>query len=57
MVKKREPSGSPPSAGVREGLLVDKIGKSFRGRPVVKSVSLRLGRGEVAACAPEEPKA
>ncbi len=33
---------------VREGLLVDKIGKSFRGRPVVKNVSLRLGRGEVA---------
>ena len=32
----------------REGLVVDNIGKSFRGRPVVKGVSLRLGRGEVA---------
>ncbi len=31
-----------------EGLAVDKIGKSFRGRPVVKSVSLTLRRGEVA---------
>ncbi len=29
------------------GLLVEKIGKSFRRRPVVKSVSLRLRRGEV----------
>ena len=29
------------------GLLVDKIQKSFRRRPVVKSVSLRLRRGEV----------
>ena len=28
--------------------MVDNIGKSFRGRPVVKGVSLRLGRGEVA---------
>ena len=38
-----------PSASVnREGLFVDRIGKSFRGRAVVKSVSLRLGRGEVA---------
>jgi lipopolysaccharide export system ATP-binding protein len=31
-----------------EGLFVDKISKSFRKRPVVKNVSLRLGRGEVA---------
>src|SRR5204862_2519828 len=31
-----------------EGLVVDNIGKSFRGRPVVKGVSIRLGRGEVA---------
>ncbi|MGE5502195.1 MAG: LPS export ABC transporter ATP-binding protein [Ignavibacteriales bacterium] len=31
-----------------EGLVVDSIGKSFRGRPVVKNVSLRLRRGEVA---------
>ena len=32
---------------VGEGLVVDNIGKSFRGRPVVKGVSLRLARGEV----------
>jgi lipopolysaccharide export system ATP-binding protein len=30
-----------------QGLFVDKVGKSFRRRPVVKSVSLRLARGEV----------
>ncbi|MDP3853028.1 LPS export ABC transporter ATP-binding protein [Phenylobacterium sp.] len=35
----------PELAG--EGLVVDNIGKSFRGRPVVKGVSLRLARGEV----------
>ncbi len=35
-------------ADMANGLLVDHIGKSFRGRPVVKSVSLRLRRGEVA---------
>ena len=31
-----------------DGLIVDNIGKSFRGRPVVKGVSLELKRGEVA---------
>jgi lipopolysaccharide export system ATP-binding protein len=31
-----------------DGLFVDTIGKSFGNRPVVKSVSLRLARGEVA---------
>jgi lipopolysaccharide export system ATP-binding protein len=36
----------PALAG--EGLVVDNIGKSFRGRTVVKGVSLRLRRGEVA---------
>ncbi len=36
-----------PPGLVREGLVVDNIGKSFRGRPVVKGVSLHLGRGEV----------
>ena len=30
------------------GLVVDRIGKAFRGRQVVKQVSLRLARGEVA---------
>jgi lipopolysaccharide export system ATP-binding protein len=35
-------------ATAREGIVVDNIGKSFRNRPVVKSVSLRLRRGEVA---------
>ena len=37
-----------PPAIAGEGLVVDNIGKSFRGRPVVKGVSLRLRRGEVA---------
>ena len=36
------------ASSVTEGLVVDSIGKSFRGRPVVRSVSLRLQRGEVA---------
>jgi lipopolysaccharide export system ATP-binding protein len=35
-------------SGTSEGLFVDAIGKSFGDRPVVKSVSLRLKRGEVA---------
>ncbi len=39
---------APSDSVNREGLFVDRIGKSFRGRAVVKSVSLRLGRGEVA---------
>ncbi len=34
-------------AAATDGLFVDSIGKSFRRRPVVKSVSLRLHRGEV----------
>src|ERR1700742_3526005 len=38
---------TPPGVA-GEGLVVDDIGKSFRGRPVVKGVSLRLARGEVA---------
>lgn len=37
-----------PAAVLGEGLVVDNIGKSYRGRPVVKGVSLRLARGEVA---------
>ena len=36
------------AAAVTEGLVVESIGKSFRGRPVVKNVSMRLARGEVA---------
>ncbi len=32
----------------KQGLFVDKIGKSFRDRAVVRNVSLRLNRGEVA---------
>jgi lipopolysaccharide export system ATP-binding protein len=37
-------SGAQPGVG----LVVDRIGKAFRGRQVVKQVSLRLARGEVA---------
>ena len=36
------------ASAVTEGLVVESIGKSFRGRPVVKNVSMRLARGEVA---------
>ena len=39
---------APISAAHAEGLYVENIGKSFRRRPVVKSVSLTLRRGEVA---------
>jgi lipopolysaccharide export system ATP-binding protein len=35
-----------PSAA--SGLVVDRVGKAFRGRQVVKEVSLHLARGEVA---------
>ena len=37
-----------PLAFEPAGLIVDRIGKSFRRRPVVKGVSLHLARGEVA---------
>jgi lipopolysaccharide export system ATP-binding protein len=43
-----EPDGKAVAAQLGEGLFVDRIGKSFRKRAVVKSVSLRLHRGEVA---------
>jgi len=39
---------APVAASATEGLIVEHIGKSFRGRTVVKDISLRLGRGEVA---------
>jgi lipopolysaccharide export system ATP-binding protein len=42
----RGPAASTETTG--EGLYVDRIGKSFGSRAVVKSVSLRLARGEVA---------
>jgi lipopolysaccharide export system ATP-binding protein len=41
-------AGQALAEPVRHGLFVDRIGKSFKGRAVVKSVTLRLGRGEVA---------
>jgi len=37
-----------PASAQGQGLIVDRIGKSFRGRAVVKGVSLHLARGEVA---------
>ena len=43
-----KPALAPTAARTDDGLFVDKIGKSFRRRPVVKGVSLRLRRGEVA---------
>ena len=36
--------GAEPSA--QEGLRVDDLGKSFKGRPVLRSVSLSVHRGE-----------
>ena len=46
------PAAGPVRAAAADprasGLVVDRIGKSFRGRPVVKNVSLHLSRGEVA---------
>ena len=43
-----EQASPQPAAADRQGLFVDKIGKSFRDRAVVRDVSLRLNRGEVA---------
>jgi ABC-type hemin transport system ATPase subunit len=44
-----EKKSGPSSAGaLGPGLVVDRIGKAFRGRQVVKGVSLHLERGEVA---------
>jgi lipopolysaccharide export system ATP-binding protein len=47
----RAPMGGPAATSATPapsgGLIVDRIGKSFRGRQVVKGVSLRLDRGEV----------
>ncbi|MCI4660541.1 MAG: LPS export ABC transporter ATP-binding protein [Neomegalonema sp.] len=38
-----------PAAAKGEGLLVSGIGKSYRRRPVVRSVSMQLNRGEIVA--------
>jgi lipopolysaccharide export system ATP-binding protein len=43
-VIERAPASEPDTSG----LLVDRVGKSFGGRQVVKDVSLRLRRGQVA---------
>ncbi len=40
--------GSSGAGGIPQGLYVDTVGKTYRGRQVVRSVSLSLGRGEVA---------
>ena len=42
------PTSTAATSPAREGLIVDRVGKSFRGRQVVKGVSLHLARGEVA---------
>jgi lipopolysaccharide export system ATP-binding protein len=41
-------TAAAPAPGPGSGLIVDRVGKSFRGRQVVKGVSLHLNRGEVA---------
>jgi lipopolysaccharide export system ATP-binding protein len=46
--KRTDIAGQTLSEPIKQGLFVDRVGKSFKGRAVVKSVSLRLGRGEVA---------
>ena len=43
-----EPVAAPGAGPDQSGLVVDRIGKAFRGRQVVKNVSLHLNRGEVA---------
>jgi len=43
-----QPGQVSAAASGGAGLIVDRIGKSFRGRQVVKAVSLHLARGEVA---------
>ncbi len=40
--------GASGAGGIPQGLYVDTVGKTYRGRQVVRSVSLSLGRGEVA---------
>ncbi|WP_395673437.1 LPS export ABC transporter ATP-binding protein [Phenylobacterium sp.] len=45
---KPRPALTPKADLPAQGLVVDNVGKSYRGRPVVKGVSLRLARGEVA---------
>jgi lipopolysaccharide export system ATP-binding protein len=48
-VPRAAPGGSGgPAGGHGPGLVVERIGKAFRGRQVVKGVSLHLERGEVA---------
>jgi lipopolysaccharide export system ATP-binding protein len=52
LVRSRHPTGrtaaAPEQPAAQSGLVVDRIGKAFRGRQVVKGVSLHLARGEVA---------
>ena len=43
----RRPPAAAPVAIADTGLHVDRIGKSFGTREVVRSVSLQLARGEV----------
>ena len=47
-VKTAKTAGVAAGPGPGSGLVVERIGKSFRGRQVVKGVSLHLARGEVA---------
>ncbi|MBI1238208.1 MAG: LPS export ABC transporter ATP-binding protein [Alphaproteobacteria bacterium] len=42
-----QPQGGPQLVSESQGLVVTRIGKSFRRRPVVRGVSLSLRRGEV----------
>ena len=44
----RKPATDAAAPADLSGLVVDRVGKSFGGRPVVKDVSLTLRRGQVA---------
>jgi len=44
----RKPAPDAAARADLSGLVVDRVGKSFGGRPVVKDVSLTLRRGQVA---------
>jgi len=43
-----EPTWTPKIAASNDGLVVERIGKSYHRKPVVRDVSLRVNRGEVA---------
>jgi lipopolysaccharide export system ATP-binding protein len=45
--KRRKRGSKPAPDAARSGLVIEGVGKAYRGRPVVKKVSLQVRRGEV----------